>query len=331
MPFYRVVVRALIFCLMLGVDAVMAQQAGSPAESSQGQQDPRFEIRRFVVEGATLISATDIDLATAAFVGGNKDFSDVQRALESIERLYAGKGFSAVQVILPEQELDRGEVHFKVVEARVGKVLVEGNKFFDEANIRASLPSLSPGEAPNVNRIAQSLRVANENPAKQSKALLRGGAEEGTVDAVIRVSDEKPVKYSITMDNTGTPETGPFRVGFGFQHANLWNRDHAISLQYVMSPSVREHPHTMSAVPNSAVFIVGGAYRIPLYERGPIFSLATPSIPSATVLRRSNSGTVRRLRSSPIPASSWRISISIRPSHRRTASSTTSSRAGCGP
>ena len=161
MPFYRVVVRALIFCLMLGVDAVMAQQAGSPAESSQGQQDPRFEIRRFVVEGATLISATDIDLATAAFVGGNKDFSDVQRALESIERLYAGKGFSAVQVILPEQELDRGEVHFKVVEARVGKVLVEGNKFFDEANIRASLPSLSPGEAPNVNRIAQSLRVAN--------------------------------------------------------------------------------------------------------------------------------------------------------------------------
>ena len=266
---YRVVVCLLILSLVLGAKVVMAQQPSAPVVSSEGQQqDPRFDIRRFIVEGATLISSTDIDVATAPFVGRGKDFADVQRALEAIERLYAGKGFSAVQVLLPEQELDRGDVRFRVIEARVGKVVVEGNKFFDEANVRASLPSLAPGEAPNVNRIAQSLRVANENPAKQSTALLRGGSEEGTVDAVIRVSDEHPVKYSVTLDNTGTPETGTFRVGFGFQHANLWNRDHAISAHYIMSPHVREHPHSMSLVPNSAVFIIGGAYRIPLYARG---------------------------------------------------------------
>ncbi len=244
---YRVVVCLLILSLELGAKVVMAQQPRAPIVSSEGQQqDPRFDIRRFIVEGAALISSTDIDVATAPFVGRGKDFADVQRALEAIERLYAGKGFSAVQVLLPEQELDRGDVRFKVIEARVGKVVVEGNKFFDEANVRASLPSLAPGEAPNVNRIAQSLRVANENPAKQSTALLRGGSEEGTVDAVIRVSDEHPVKYSVTLDNTGTPETGTFRVGFGFQHANLWNRDHAISAQYIMSPPPNPAPSATS-------------------------------------------------------------------------------------
>ena len=238
------------------------------AAQASPQQEPHFEIRRFVIDGATLVSTRELEAATLPFTGQGRDFADVQRALEAIERLYTTKGYSAVQVILPEQELNKGEVAFKVVEAKVGRVIVEGNKFFDEANVRASLPSLVPGASPNVDRIAESLRIANENPAKQTIALLRGGAEEGTVDAVVRVTDENPVKYSLTVDNSGTAETGLFRVGFGFQHANLWNRDHVISMQYVMAPHQRDHPHSMSLVPNPRVFIVGGSYKIPLYEQG---------------------------------------------------------------
>jgi len=52
--------------------------------------------------------------------------------------------------------------------------------------------------------------------------LLRSGAAEGVVDAVVRVSDERPIKYSLTLDNTGTPQTGTYRVGLGYQHANLF-------------------------------------------------------------------------------------------------------------
>lgn len=41
---------------------------------------------------------------------------------------------------LVEEHIDGGEVEFAVVEAKIGKVVIEGNKYFDEANIRASLP-----------------------------------------------------------------------------------------------------------------------------------------------------------------------------------------------
>jgi len=245
-----------------------------PAPAPAPQQDPRFDIQRFIVEGATLVSASEIAAATAPFAGKSKDFADVQRALEAMERLYANKGYSAVQVILPEQELDRGEVHFKVIEAKIGKVVVEGNKFFNEANVRASIPTLKTGSPPNVHAIAQSLKVANENPAKQSTALLRGGAEEGTVDAVIRITDEKPTRFSVTLDNTGTPETGTFRLGFGFQHANLWNRDHVLSAQYVISPHEAENPHSVRIWPNPRVDIFGMSYRIPLYGSGNTLDLS---------------------------------------------------------
>ena len=257
--------RLLGFLILVGFcSRSVAQLANQPAAA----QEPRFEIRRFVVEGATLLSAEEIDNAVKQFTGANRDFSDVQRALESLEKSYTEKGFSAVQVVLPEQELNRGEVHFRIVEARIGKVVVEGNKFFDEANIRNSLPSVISGQPPNIHKVAENLRVANENPAKQTTVLLRGGAEEGLVDAVVRIADERPTKYSLTMDNTGTQQTGVYRVGVGFQNANLWNRDHVISGQYVTSPNDPDAPNGVMPKPSSKVYIVGMSYRIPLYSAG---------------------------------------------------------------
>lgn len=242
--------------------------ASAPGSAAAAQPDPRFDIGRFVVEGATLITNDEIEAAVGPFRGKSKDFADVQRALESIERLYATKGYNAVQVILPEQEVERGEVRFRIIEAKIGAMVIEGNKFFDEANIRASLPALAAGGSPNIHRIADNLRVANESPAKQTTVLLRSGAEEGLVDAVVRVSDEAPMKYSMTLDNSGTAQTGAFRVGFGFQHANLFNLDHVLSMQYVTAPNDAEHVNRLSLEPSKNVIIVGGSYHIPVYRWG---------------------------------------------------------------
>ncbi len=262
---------ALFFaCLSALPDLAFAQAPVQQPDQAPAQAapEPRFEIRSFLVEGATLLSKEEIESAVGPFAGHDKDFADVQRALEALERAYSEKGFSAVQVILPEQELDKGEVRFKIVEARIARLVIEGSKFFDEDNIRRSLPSVKSGVSPNIHRVAENLRVANENPAKQTTVLLRGGSEEGQVDAVVRLTDEAPTKYSITMDNTGTQQTGIFRVGGGFQHSNMFNRDHVLSMQYVTSPSSSGHPNTTDLTTNRNVFIFGGSYRVPLYSFG---------------------------------------------------------------
>ena len=258
--------RALAVLVFLALFVPLRSSA--QADPATPSQEPRFEIRKFVIDGATLVSPEQIQAALQPFTGKGRDFSDVQRALETLEKIYTSRGYSAVQVVLPEQEIDKGEVRFKVVEARIGRVVVERNKFFDDANIRASLPSLAPGQSPNIDRVAQNLRLANENPARQETVLLRGGNEEGLVDAVVRVVDEPPTKYSITFDNTGTSQTGIYRVGFGYQNANIFNRDHVLSAQYVTAPVAASHPNTFELYPNRRVMIVGGSYKIPFYRLG---------------------------------------------------------------
>jgi hemolysin activation/secretion protein len=242
--------------------------ASTPAPARQPAPNPRFNINKFIVHGATLITADELRRILAPFTGKNKDFGDVQKALEALQNAYASRGYSAVQVILPEQQIEAGEIRFKVIEAKVGKVVVEGNRYFDAANIRASLPHVQPGQAPNVFQISDDLRLANENPAKQTTVLLRSGDKEGQVNAVARVVDDRPNKLSLTLDNTGTQQTGNFRVGFGYQNANMFNRDQVLNMQYVTAPNDADKSDRLSLYPSRKVLIFGAQYQIPLYTEG---------------------------------------------------------------
>lgn len=239
---------AMLFVLATG---------GVSAQTDSGSGGPRFAVKRYQVEGNTLLPAEAVDKALAPFTGQGKTFAAVQQALAALNKAYADAGYSAVQIRLPEQELKDGIVRFTVAEPRLGQVIVEGNKYFSTANIVRSLPALRPGQPPKVDDIARNLRTANESAAKQTRVVLRAGDKDGTVDAVAKVSDSRPLRFSLSLDSTGTPSTGILRAGVAAQHSNLFDRDHAFSAQYLTST---ENPRDVN--------IVGVGYRVPLYRFG---------------------------------------------------------------
>ncbi len=281
-------VSRVLLAVAIALGFATGVRAQAPA-AKPAPEEPKFEIRRFTFDGSKLIPPGQLAGETAQFVGKDRTFADVQRALETIERIYSRLGYSAVQVVLPEQELEKGEIRFQIIEAKLGRVIVEGSKFFDEANIRASLPSLAPGEAPNIHQIARDLRIANESPAKQTTVLLRSGQEEATVDAVARVVDEKPQKGSITVDSSGSQKTGRLRVGFGYQNAQLAGTDSVLTLQFVTAPYQDERKdldkNRFSLLPSKDVQIIGVGLHIPLYALGDSIDLtmAHSSVSTGTI------------------------------------------------
>jgi len=61
----------------------------------------------------------------------------------------------------------------------------------------------------------------------------------------------------VSFDNTGTVSTHRFRLGVAYQHANLFDRDHVLTAQFITAPT---HP--------SDVLVYGAGYRVPLYSLG---------------------------------------------------------------
>ena len=242
--------------LALGLAINCAFAVGS-AHAQATDAGPRFAINSFAVEGNSLLGAAEVLSLLAPYTGTRQGFADVRRAVEALQAAYRKRGYNAVVVSLPEQELDKDVVRLQVTEARIGAVRVEGNENFDTTNIRASLPALREGTVPNVRDISASLKIANTNPAKQVTMALADGEAAGTIDATLRVRDEKPWRLGLTADNTGTPDTGRTRINALVQHANLFGRDHVASLQYGTSV---EKP--------SQVSVYAAGYHLPLYALG---------------------------------------------------------------
>jgi len=258
-----------VLCALFIFTALTAFAAGEKPDAV-----PRFDIKSYRVEGNTLLSADNIESALSPFTGRGRDFGDVQEALDALEKAYRDRGFSMVMVALPEQELESGVVRLKVNENRLGKINIEGNRYFDQANIRRSLPTLTQGETPNLNAVSRSLKIANENPSKKINLQLLNSDKENVIDANVAVKDEAPWKIGINADNTGDKQTGTARLGLLLQHANVFNRDQLLTLQYITSPE---------KIDKVSIYSLG--YRMPFYSLGSSLDLigAYSNVDSGTI------------------------------------------------
>jgi hemolysin activation/secretion protein len=217
----------------------------------------RFAIQRFDIPGNTLLPAAEANAALAPFAGKDRDFADVTGALKALEAAYQARGYGLVRIDLPEQELNNGVVVLNVVQTKIGRVVIEGNEKFTDANVRDSLPGLQEGEVPNLTRISKSLKLANENPAKKTVMKMKSGAADDEVNATLSVVEESVWQTTLNLDNRGNELVGKTYAGVVLQNANMFGRDHVATLQYT---TTLEH--------SGDVAVYGFGYHVPLYALG---------------------------------------------------------------
>ncbi len=240
--------------------AVLSTAFSIPEAFALAEKDdavPQFAIKHFTLEGNTLLDPLQVQKMLAPYIGPQRDFGDIQQAMEVLEKGYRDLGYTMVTVILPEQELARGEVRIQAIEPRITAINIDGNNHFSRENILQSLPTLKTGATPLVNAISENLRAANENPARKMSLQFKAQDNPEELHAALQVADQKPWKATLSGDNTGSNATGLYRAGLGIQYFNLFNRDHVAALQYTTSPDHFDK-----------VNIFSGSYRLPFYKLG---------------------------------------------------------------
>lgn len=215
--------------------------------------DARFAVQGFAIEGELPIAQERALAVVTPFAGPAVGIEQLQAAASALETELAARGFPFYRVILPPQSLE-GTVTLRVLPFRLGNVAVSGNTHFSTENVLRSLPAMKKGESPNISAIGRNRSAANEHPSKQLDITFRQSDVPDSVDADVKVTDERPLGFFVGLNNTGDRRTGNWRATLGAQHTNLWNLDHSVTATYTTSPEK-----------TSDVKQYGIYYRMPFY------------------------------------------------------------------
>lgn len=213
----------------------------------------RIEVRSFQVSGNTLLPPALIDDTLAPFKGP-RTLEELNAAAAAVQRLYAQEGFGAVIALVPPQTPRDGQVQITVVEGKLAQVQVDGAVRTPRSQVLASLPALVAGQTPRMRDIDRQLQMANENAPRRTEVLLKPGTRQGEVDAAVSIAEQPLQRWTLELDNSGSPSTGRARVGLGWRHADITQRDDLLSLQALTSVEKPDQVKVLSA-----------GYRRPLY------------------------------------------------------------------
>jgi hemolysin activation/secretion protein len=246
--------------LLLMSSLATAQTA--PAAEMTAPDKPVFAIRGFDVTGENPLSSADTTRVLAPFLRADASMDTLQKATSALEALLKERGYALHRVVLPPQGVGDA-VNLKIVKFVIGKVSVTGLARFDAANIRASVPELAEGQAPNFKTLAVQTAIANESQGKQMQIALKESDEADQIDATIEVKEAQPWHFATSLNNTGSKATGHDRLTLSGSHSNVWDKDHQFT--GAVTTSI-ERP--------AEVQQIGLNYRVPFYSAGGVLGMS---------------------------------------------------------
>ncbi len=209
---------------------------GIVTQLSKAQEITSFYIREYRVEGAQRLKNLEVEEAVYPYLGPERTPADVDEARQALEKAYHDKGFQTVSVIIPQQDPRYGVIRLQVVEGKVGRLRVNGARFFLPSRIKAAAPSVAEGNVPNMNDVSEEILGLNRLGDRRVTPELRAGIEPGTVDIDLNVEDELPLHGSLELNNRYSANTTPLRINGSISYGNLYQLGHTLGLSTQIAP-----------------------------------------------------------------------------------------------
>ncbi len=251
--------------MLLFMELPLRASDGTDGGATSGQPPvQRIDINEYRIEGATKLSAVEIESVVYPFLGPGRELKDIEYARAALEKKYADLGYHAVSVAIPPQKVRNGVVVLKVTEAKVERTRVKGSRWYSIEDIKRLAPSMAEGSVPNFNDVMKDIVVLNQLPDRQVIPELRAGAAPATVDVDLMVKDRFPLHASLELNNRYSISTPPMRLNGGVRYDNLWQLGHSIGFSFQVSPEVEAHKDYFHIKePSQKVFSLTYVARIP--------------------------------------------------------------------
>lgn len=172
-----------------------------------GPEAVRFLVREIRFTQSEILSAEDLESVAREFRGRELALADLQQLAARVNELYRSKGVVTAQAVVPPQDVSGGVVLIRLVEGRLGKVLLKGNESTNEDYVTDRL-GLKPEEIMDLARLEEALVRFNRTNDVQLRAELKPGERFATTDMSVTVAEPPRHDMRAMLDNLGTLATG---------------------------------------------------------------------------------------------------------------------------
>lgn len=218
----------------------------------------RVFVRDVRVIGYTAFSDKEIAEVTAPFTNRTLLTEDLERLRLALTLLYVNKGYLTSGAIVPDQDVMSGIITVQIIEGKLTRIDVEGNRWFRSSYLSDRL-SLGIRTPVTLDPLQEQLQLLQQDRRiERVNAELRPGDQRGDSVLHVRVADRNPFHASTEVNNYQTPLVGEIRGVGTLTHDNLTGHGDPLKLSYGQS--------------SGAYPILDASYALPLNQYGTTFS-----------------------------------------------------------
>ncbi|MEP6600690.1 MAG: ShlB/FhaC/HecB family hemolysin secretion/activation protein [Nitrospirota bacterium] len=207
-----------------------------PAKSNLGMI--RVFVREIKVVGSTVFSADELAKLTAPYVNRELTSEDLEALRMAITLHYINNGYVTSGAVVPDQSMKDGVLTIQIVEGKLSRIDVEGNRWFVPGYIRKRI-ALGADPPLNINSLQERLQLLQTDPRfERLNAELKPGITRGESVLDVRVAERNPLRMWLEFNNYQSPSVGAELGLVTLAHQNLTGHGDIASFQYGRSEGV---------------------------------------------------------------------------------------------
>ena len=198
-------------------------------------------VKHFKLQGNTLIEEAQLQDFLQRYEGKELSFSDIEAVVAEVAEVFRQAGWT-VQVYLPEQDVMDGVVIIQIVQARFGKVVIEGDipRPATTESLKAIIAAhQASGAFLSSKNIDRSLLIADDISGVYVNGNLAEGTHESETDLVLKAAQRPWYDGNATADNTGSRGTGANRLVLNLNFNSILGNGDQVSTNWIETKASR--------------------------------------------------------------------------------------------
>ncbi len=205
---------------VLPEEKAVIEETGRPEAPTPLPEEAVIQIKKIKTNPSAILSDEEIRRIAGEYEGKSAGIKDLLELVERINGLYREKHYPTARATLPPQKIENGVVEIRLIEVRVGNIVLENNRSTRDSFILGRIPA-RPGNLVNLDQLEKELFFFNSVNDVKIRAVLKPGEAFGTTDYTFRVEEPRKYEGMIFLDNAGQKDIGLTRLNFSAWDSSL--------------------------------------------------------------------------------------------------------------